>query len=94
MMAPPQIRIALGKATGFKTPNGWETTPGAYPDVVTCLNAVAKAESTLLTTDELQSAYAHQLGELQGRSHRVHFLITATAAQRAEALLKTIGQMT
>ncbi len=92
MMTHPQMRIALGKATGFKAPNGWETTPSAYPDVMVCLNAVAKAEALLLTTDELCAKYATELGDLQARSHRLHFLITATAAQRSEGLLKAIGK--
>lgn len=82
------MRIALGKATGFKAPNGWETTPSAYPDVTNCLNAVATAEKILLVAPDVEMRYLSHLNDLVGAisSHRAIALI------RAEALLKSIGQ--
>lgn len=87
-MTPPQMRMALGKATGFKAPNGWETTPSAYPDVTNCLNAVATAEKILLVSADVEMRYISHLNDLAAGSatHR------AIAVTRTEALLKSIGQ--
>ena len=89
MMTPSQIRIVLGRAIGFVPPNGWQDTPSAYPDVMACLTAVAKAETILLTTNELWNKYELELaGIITVPKHT----LSANAAQRSEGLLKTIGK--
>lgn len=65
------------------------------PDYLTDLNAMHEAEMVL--TDEQQSDYGERLASLvpyNGRSvHRDIFRMAhATAAQRAEAFLRTIGK--
>lgn len=83
------MRIALGKATDFKAPNGWESTPTAYPDVTNCLNAVSIAEKTLLITDEMWRTYGETIERLQGRNPALH-LVAASPLERTTALLTTL----
>jgi hypothetical protein len=104
-MTPEQQRIAIAEACGWsyrktefctywwndevnKTlpPNDDGFRP--CPDYLNDLNAMHEAEKVL--TIEQQRRYAAELG----RSYDGSFLhVTATAAQRAEAFLRTIGKM-
>lgn len=68
--------------------DGWATT--LLPDYFNDLNAMHEAEKQL--TSEEWEDYAFELAELIGRNHRIQFTVHATAAQRAEAFLRTHGR--
>ena len=59
------------------------------PDYLNDLNAMHAAEARL--SDEQWEAYLFELNELIGHNHRVQFAVSATAGQRAEAFLRTLG---
>lgn len=97
-MTNEQQRIEIAKACGWE----WHQTDGggcyvtpdkmgsvrewhSLPDYTTDLNAMHHAEE-VLTRGRMYEYFLN----LPGRSH--HDNIRATAAQRAEALLKTIGK--
>ena len=98
-MTPEQQRIAIAEACGWRLfsqfKNLWapprsvvEYDCDAYPlpDYLNDLNAMHDAENEVLTTAQMttMSQYLHRrLGVLWG---------FATAAQRAEAFLRTIGK--
>ena len=65
-------------------------TGPAIPDYVYDLNGMHEAEKVL--SDEQWDDYTHELNEVIGRSHRLRFSVHATAAQRAEAFLRTVGK--
>lgn len=79
--------------------HGWQTYQDGsniLPDYLNDLNAMHEAESHLgcvLDTDgdgELESDYERQLAQvMKPRGWRIYY---ATAAQRAEAFLRTIGK--
>ena len=85
-MNPEQQRIAIAEACGWKTgyrdPEAWHP----LPDFLNDLNAMHEVENEVLTTAQMttMSQYLHRrLGVLWG---------FATASQRAEAFLRTIGK--
>ena len=84
-----------------KVSRGYEPTPGAHkkhlPDYLNDLNAMHEAEK-VLTHDQMID-YSRHVGKLitsylpASRAAWMDFrLINATAAQRAEAFLRTIGK--
>lgn len=87
-----------GCATGIIEGTGrWEVDINHTPDYLNDLDAMFAAEETL--TDEQRRDYAHRLGLMIGPrgydewSGLYDFYLThLTAAQRAEAFLKTIGK--
>lgn len=89
-MSPQAQRIAIAKACGWKD----EIVKAFHglPDYLNDLNAMHEAEKLLTQWEELVS-YHSWLGYCGGNSTiEVHNCIHATAAQRAEAFLRTIGK--
>jgi hypothetical protein len=92
-------RIAIAEACGWKTgyrdPEAWHP----LPDYLNDLNAMHEAEQVL--TPKYQPAKGEsQWGEYLGwlgfcgenKTREVYECVTATASQRAEAFLRTIGK--
>jgi hypothetical protein len=100
-MKPEQQRIAIAEACGWTqiepctccdgVSRGYQPTPGAHkkhiPDYLNDLNAMHEAEATLRFGR--RKHYIDLLGETY---HDIWGFCTATAAQRAEAFLRTIGK--
>ena len=94
-MTPEQQRIAIAKACGWvESPYGKWSNDGLIlrdplnpPDYLNDLNAMHDAEKILSPTSEIE--WHNQLQNVCGCSWRV--MIRATAAQRAEAFLKTLN---
>lgn len=92
-------RIAIAEACGYKRLTQHEAvwshkgskiyTAGNLPDYLNDLNAMHEAEETLGDCEMVWGKYAGKLFSIM-EPHR-HYL-HATAAQRAEALLRTIGK--
>lgn len=91
-MNPEQQRIAIAEACG------WEPIPEGHfhpdnpigqtmPDYLNDLNAMHEAEKVL--TNEQLEVYCNILHK---PNHGVYWAIHATASQRAEAFLRTIGK--
>ena len=99
-MTPEQQRIAIAEACG------WEPTPEGHfhpdnptgqtpPNYLTDLNAMHEAEKVL--TQQQRIEYVRELVFIwTGRNDRAipnwWFVHDATASQRAEAFLRTIGK--
>ncbi len=91
-MNPEKQRIAIAEACGWKTgyrdPEAWHPLPDFLHD----LNAMHEAEKVLRKpmegsdTDTIIGDRMHKYAELIG------YAFDATAAQRAEAFLRTIGK--
>jgi hypothetical protein len=103
-MSKEQINIAIAEACGWKyvgnethAPDGsfrWSKEP-EFPDYCNDLNAMHEAEKVL--TDVQSTFYWKTLSELVNNTVGHDFdnqfeCIHATAAQRAEAFLKTINK--
>ena len=86
-MNPEQQRIAIAEACGWKTgyrdPEAWHPLPDFLHD----LNAMHEAEKVL--TSEQVTSYVYSLESMNDLWSTPAF---ATAAQRAEAFLRTIGK--
>ena len=101
-MTPEQQRIAIAVACGYKdvairltegtikVMTGFKNFPfdEEVPDYLNDLNAMHDAEKILSPTSEIE--WHNQLQNVCGCSWRV--MIRATAAQRAEAFLRTLGR--
>ena len=92
-MNPEQQRIAIAEACEWKQiPDGrWkldEKVEQFLPDYLNDLNAMHEAENVL--TNEQWWLFVEFLTEIRGGG--VALCISATAAQRAEAFLRTIGK--
>jgi len=96
VMSPEAQRIAIAEACGWtivsRTPplgvfSGLRNPPVPLPDYLNDLNAMHAAEKVL--TDEQYRIYALRLGPLTTERQRAY--ISATAAQRAEAFLRTLN---
>lgn len=92
-------QVTQGRSQGL-TPYGYptikhmqrcEVPPQLVPDYLTDLNAMHEAEKVL--TAEQQAQYAMTLHEMHGIPLATfwHRVICSTAAQRAEAFLRTLG---
>jgi hypothetical protein len=68
----------------YKTPQGWVLD---CPDYCNDLNAMHEAEK-VLRDKELLFEYAMHISN----SHHYEYLLRATASERAEAFLKTLGK--
>jgi hypothetical protein len=93
-MSDEQINIAIAGACGWAHPS---VKPYAFPNYSNDLNAMHEAEETL----DLQKAgvFAEQLRVTVYRTTRLPHVdsgsfahVHATASQRAEAFLRTIGK--
>ena len=104
-MTPEQQRVAIAEACGWKWEKFWtgelygkpvgEQGPlMELPDYINDLNALHDAES-ILNADQMVS-YDYHLDRVVGNGRQglniEYFLWSATAAQRAEAFLRTIGK--
>jgi len=92
-MTPEQQRIAIAVACrGVFVDDSWHYPNGVKaiitPDYLNDLNAMHDAEKILSPTSEIE--WHNQLQNVCGCSWRV--MIRATAAQRAEAFLRTLGR--
>jgi len=92
MNTPEQQRIAIAEACGWKPDNrgfGWLSPHGYYapePDYLNDLNAMHEAMKTLSLKMGIEFCnHLNDMGILGDWD-----MLTATAAQRAEAFLKTI----
>ena len=95
--SPDKIEVVIEAFTGIERPPnesdyGWESLPNYLSD----LNAMHEAEK-VLDTPRKRICYAEELGRIwTGRKDRAipdwGFIHDATAAQRAEAFLRTIGK--
>jgi hypothetical protein len=87
-MTPEQQRTAIAEACGWKTgyrdPEAWHPLPDHLND----LNAMHEAEKMLVSLQWV--SYSRRLQTLCDES--VTWPIHATASQRAEAFLRTIGK--
>ena len=77
--------------TGFKNDNQFDEQ---IPDYLNSLNAMHKAEKTLSPKDKREYAYQLNGGYYTSGLDDTFDIVHATAAQRAEAFLKTIGKWT
>lgn len=98
-MKPEAQRIAIAEACGIVSKDQWgplyRTQHGIVrdcPDYLNDLNAMHEAERTL-TTDQLVQQ-AEWIGACSNEMHMKAWviLLKATAAQRAEAFLRTLGK--
>lgn len=94
-MDPNQQRIEIAKACG------WKLQQDKFPDYVNDLNAMHEAEALMTSRDgwNFQCGYTLELRQVVLRRREScnaaqtdHWMIHATAAQRAEAFLRTIGK--
>jgi len=93
-MTDEQINQSIAKACGichvakvvpmYKTPQGWVLD---CPDYCTDLNAMHEAEK-VLRDKELLFEYGMHISN----SHHYEYLLRATARERAEAFLRTLGK--
>jgi hypothetical protein len=94
-MTNEQINVAIAQACGWTPDNrglGWLSPHGYYapePDYCNCLNAMHEAEKVL--TGSQFKLYSHWVENLMPHSG-IRFLLCATASQRAEAFLRTVGK--
>ena len=98
-MKPEQQRIAIAEACGWKPDKrglGWLSPHGCYepePDYLNDLNAMHEAEKVL--TEDQREQYLNSLYKVCNPDSMLNDawnLNCATAAQRAEAFLRTIGK--
>lgn len=100
-MSPDKQNVAIAEALGYTRGVGmnglewWTNSEGVhdeppYYDYVTSLDAMHAAEKVL--TDEQQFDYACWLDQKFASSSCEFSLLHATAAQRAEAFLRTLGK--
>ncbi len=96
-MSDEQINAAIAEACGLKKPcrkvklndKGFFVTQHAkLPDYCTDLNAMHEAENTLSQTNMF--VMAHYIEQLVNKNGLFYF--RATARQRAEAFLRTLGK--
>jgi hypothetical protein len=89
-----QINAAIAEACGWTPDNrglGWLSPHGYYapePDYCNCLNAMHEAEE-VLGSEALFEAYYLKLYDV---THSTLWPIRATARERAEAFLRTLGK--
>ena len=100
-MNPEQQRIAIAEACGWRCtaafkeaialwvrPNGMDHETEFIPDYLHDLNAMHEAEKTL--TDKAHEEFRLNLYDVIGDDSRL--IVSSTAAERAEAFLRTIGK--
>jgi len=95
-MSPEAQRIAIAEACGWRCTNeGWvnaDNTEDCLPDFLNDLNAIHEAEAHNIK--QLQNSYGLAICEACDAEKPCSGwdYLHATAAQRAEAFLKTIGK--
>ena len=93
-MSPEAQRIAIAEACGIVSKDKWGSlykTPRGIlrdcPDYLADLNAMHEAENVIIRADLL-----FEYGMHISTDHDYEHLLRATAAQRAEAFLRTLGK--
>ena len=93
-MTDEQINAAIAEACGWKakgknwlTPNGTPVFASDVPNYCADLNAMHEAEK-VLTEHQNESIYPRSLGAWRNPTKPIY----ATARQRAEAFLRTLGK--
>ena len=93
-MSPQAQRIAIAEACGIVSKDKWGSlykTPRGIlrdcPDYLADLNAMHEAEKVIMHADLL-----FEYGMHISTDHDYEHLLRATAAQRAEAFLRTLGK--
>jgi hypothetical protein len=93
-MKPHRQRIAIAKACGFKwseySDELGQLVAEFIPNYLNDLNAMAEAEKVL--QDDREAAFRGWLWLAHGQPELRCAIVHATAAQRAEAFLRTIGK--
>jgi hypothetical protein len=93
-MNKEQQRIAIAEACGFKcseySDELGQLVAEFTPDYLNDLNAMHEAEKVL--RDDREAAFRGWLWLAHGQPEMRCAIVHATAAQRAEAFLKTIGK--
>ena len=103
-MSPDSQRIAIAEACGIVSKDKWGSlykTPRGIlrdcPDYLADLNAMREAEATMNLTDKYQ--YGKAICKIMNIDTDggldvvdIYYAIHASAAQRAEAFLRTIGK--
>jgi hypothetical protein len=93
-MKPHRQRIAIAKACGFKwseySDELGQLVAEFTPNYLNDLNAMAEAEKVL--QDDREAAFRGWLWLAHGQPELRCAIVHATAAQRAEAFLRTIGK--
>jgi hypothetical protein len=104
-MNEEQQRIAIAEACGWRQISDWKsagingqhpTEPWTevIPDYLNDLNAMHEAEKTLSPKDKREYAYQLNGGYYTSGLDDTFDIVHATAAQRAEAFLRTIDKWT
>jgi hypothetical protein len=90
-MSEEQINIAIAKACGWAHPS---VQPYAFPNYCNDLNAMHEAEKWMISNLRLLDfwQFAEELKRIVPANFGDDSYIHATARQRAEAFLKTIGK--
>jgi hypothetical protein len=98
-MTPDEQRIAIAEACGIVIHDHWgplyKTPKGIVrvcPDYLNDLNAMHEAEKVLFDSPKKKHTYLQWLGCEDDYTSTVFASVTATAAQRADAFLRTIGK--
>ena len=93
-MSPDSQRIAIAEACGIVSKDKWGSlykTPRGIlrdcPDYLADLNAMHEAEKVIMHADLL-----FEYGMHISTDHNYEHLLRATASQRAEAFLRTLGK--
>lgn len=90
-MTDKQINAAIAKACEWKTEctvcDDVDCPVDPLPDYCTDLNAMHEAEKVIMHADLL-----FEYGMHISNSHQFEYLLRATARQRAEAFLRTLGK--
>jgi hypothetical protein len=93
-MKPHRQRIAIAKACGFKwseySDELGQLVAEFIPNYLNDLNAMHEAEKVL--RDDREAAFRGWLWLAHGQPELRCAIVHATAAQRAEAFLRTIGK--
>ena len=98
-MKPEAQQIAIAEACGIVSRDCWgplyKTAQGVVrvcPDYLNDLNAMHEAEKVLCDSPKRKHTYLQWLGCEDDYTSTVFLCVAATAAQRAEAFLRTIGK--
>ena len=89
-MSPEKQRVAIARACGWEYCDGWHHPDGGdcLPDYLNDLNAMHEAEKVL--TDRQTRTYTANLWRMTHYA-KIFSSIHATAPQRCEAFLRTLG---
>ena len=97
-MTPEKQRVAIAESCGWKTDKrglGWLSPRGYYasePDYLNDLNAMHEAEELLYAKSDTLEGAERMRDYSKWLCNIAKYPLRATAAQRAEAFLRTIGK--